>query len=183
MRLDRAEVHVAAGGAARQCQDVQNVVVGVVLAQRAAAADLDVIGMGADRQHALLLAKSALVRGGGEQPDLFDELGGRIRPPEHQAVDAAFDRLAQELRVLVVGGDQRGGPAVTVLDVLEERKTTGSDRRIERQEVEATGRQHAGCGFGVRRDLQRDGAVRVERLPQRASDGFLGGDNQYAQRP
>ncbi len=52
MRFDHADVHVAACRAARQGQYMEHVVAGMVLGQRAAAADLDVVGMGADRQHA-----------------------------------------------------------------------------------------------------------------------------------
>ena len=54
----------------RICSDI---VIGVVLGQRAAAADLDVVGMGADRQHALLLATAARVHGLGQQQRLLDE--------------------------------------------------------------------------------------------------------------
>ena len=181
VRLDRADVHVAARRAARQRQDMQHVVVGVVLGQRAAAADLDVVGMGADRQHALLLATPARVHGLGQQQGLLDELGGRRRP-EQQAVDTALDRLAQELRVLVVGGQQRGGPAVVVLDVLEQREAAGRDRRIDRHEVVGLGRQHADCSLGVWRDFQRDGADGVERALQHGCDDVVGVDNQDAQR-
>ena len=67
VRLDRADVHVAAGRAARQRQDMQHIIIGMVLGHRAAAADLDIVGMGADRQHALLLATAARVHGIGQQ--------------------------------------------------------------------------------------------------------------------
>ena len=53
--LEPRGYYVAARRAARQREDMQDVAVGVVLGQRAAAADLDVVGMGADCQHALLL--------------------------------------------------------------------------------------------------------------------------------
>ena len=49
--LDRPDVHISALGATRQGQDMNGIAVGAVLGERAAAADLDVVGMGADRQH------------------------------------------------------------------------------------------------------------------------------------
>jgi hypothetical protein len=178
--LDRADVHVAARRAARQRQDMQHVVVGVVLGERAAAADLDVVGMGADRQHALLLATAADIHGLGQQQDLIDEFR-RCHRPEEQAVDSALDRVAQELRVPGVGGEQRGGPAEVVLDVLQQGEAAGGDRRIHSHEIAGCRRQAAHGGLGVRHDFQGDGGDGVECALQRAGDGLIDIDNQYAQ--
>ena len=88
LRLGHADVDIAARRSARQRQDMEHIVLGVVLGQRAAAADLDVVGMGTDRQHALLLATAARTCLLRQQQRLLDEFGGRRRP-EQQAVDPA----------------------------------------------------------------------------------------------
>ena len=167
VRLGQADVRIAAGRAARQRQDMEHIVIGIVLGQRAAAADLDVVGMGADRQHALLLATAA--RAASLASSRACSMNSAdARRPEQQAVDTAADRLAQELRLLIVGGDQRCGPAVVVLDIFEQREAAGRDRRIHRDEIVGLGRQQAHRGLRGRRDFQRGIADGVECAPQHA---------------
>ena len=80
-----------------------------------------------------------------------DVAGLNNRPSTRQP-----DRLAQELGLLIVGGDQRCGPAVVVLDVLEQRKAAGRNCRIHGHEVVGLGRQQA------HRGLRRPGVTSSE---------------------
>ena len=112
----------------------------MMLGQRAATSDLDIVRMGADRQHALLLPFALRADGLGEQKGLLHELGRRLGL-EQQGIDAALDRLAHEMRALVGGDHHRGEPAMVFLDLLKQREAAGQ-HRIDGDEIVELARHH-----------------------------------------
>ena len=114
----RANIDVAAGRAEAERQDVQQIPSGLMLCQRAAATDLDVVRMCADGQHALLLPLTAAAGLFGQKQRLLHELR-RAHRLEHQAIDPALHGQPQELRALVAGNNHDGQPPVVSFHILQ----------------------------------------------------------------
>ena len=147
--------------------------------ERSAAADLDVVWMGPDRQHALLLAQAARVHGPGQQQDLLDEFL-RGHRPEQQPVDAALDGLPHEGRALIGGCNQGRDPAVLVLDFLQQVEAA-RHHRIDDHQIEVLRRDQLGGGRGVGGKFQARDRQVLENVPGLLEGGFVAVDKQDAQ--
>ncbi len=146
-----------------------------------AAADLDVVRMGPDRQYPLLLALPVHAHRFCQQQDLLDEFLGRERP-EQNSVDPALHDLPHELRRLEVGDDQGGDPAVLFLDLLEEGEAARKLARIDDHQVEVLCLDEGRGGFGCRCGLEVRDRLALEDMPRLLEGSLVAVDQQDAQR-
>jgi hypothetical protein len=136
--------------------------------------------VGADRQHALLLALATDTHRLRQQQDLLHEFLGRERP-EQDPVDPAFDDMPHERRSLVVTHDQSGDPAVLVLDLLQKGEAP-RHHRIDDHQVEMLDCHQGGGGLGCGGSFQVCDRQVLEDMPSLPERGFVTVDEQDAQR-
>jgi len=115
-----------------------------------------------------------------QQQGLLHELGW-CHGFGQQAIDAAFDGLAHELRALIVRDNERCEPAAARLDPLQAVEIAGQGR-IGNNEIPMLGGQHAGSRFNIGGIGEACRATSLEGASQREGFRLVAIQKQYLQQ-